>query len=196
MSNEYVVNGEISRRLAWAPFRIISILSGFFLIRGLFSLVWRFCLAFRRKAQVTFKEGSLILSEEWWIFGKIIRFATLEAPITDIGAVRFENRQRYLYLLVGFGALAIGTWIGIQWFVDGMRAGYPNLALVGALVVFVGVAIDVALYLFVPGGLGKKVLILSMGPWMIRLTGVDDQLAGRFLEDARRFWQEASVKGR
>lgn len=196
MDNVYEVNGEISRRLVWAPLRVISILSGFSLLRGLASLILRYCLVFRRKAVVTMEKRALVLSEEWWILGKRIRTTTFQAPLDDMRAVRFENRQHYLYLLVGFGALAVGTWLGIKWFVDGLRASYPNLALLGAGVVFAGVLIDVLLYLFVPTGPGKKIIILSMGPWTLRLGGVDVDAAHRFLEEARRNWQAGSVGDR
>lgn len=194
MDNENKLTGEISRRLLWAPFRALTILSGLVFLRGIFVLIVRFCLFFRRKAVLSAQKGFIILDEEWWFLGQKIRTSSTEFPLHDIAAVRYENRQRYLYLLVGFGSLAVGTWLGIHWFVDGLRAGYPNLALVGAGVILAGVAIDVVLYLFYPKGQGKKVVTLAMGPWAFRLSGVDPKAASQFLENIENHWRHGAVK--
>ena len=85
--------------------------------------------------------------------------------------------------------MAIGAWIGIQWFVDGLRAGYPYLALVGAGVVLAGIVIDLGLYFFVPGGEGRSRLTVAMGPWKMRLTGVDAAAAQRLLDAVRASWE-------
>ncbi len=186
------VQGELTRRLAWLPLRVLAIATGLFLIRGLFTLAVRYCLAFKRRATLTVQNSSLILEVEWSMLGKHFRHSTIQAPINDINAVQLENRQRYLYLLVGFGALAIGTWFGIQWFVDGLRAGYPYLALVGAIVVVAGILIDLGLYLLVPQGPGRSRLTIAMGPWKVRISGVEQRAADRFFDEVRTGWKAQS----
>ncbi|MCP4602018.1 MAG: hypothetical protein GY847_16130 [Proteobacteria bacterium] len=187
--------GELTRRLSWAPLRVLAIVTGLFFIRGLLSLAVRYCLAFRRRAKLAVRDSSLILEVEWSILGKRFRQVTTQTPIGDINAIQLENRQRYLYLLVGFGALAIGTWIGIQWFVDGLRAGYPYLALVGAGVVIGGILIDLVLYLFVPDGPTRCRLVLAMGPWKVRISGVEPRSADLLFNEVRKGW-EARVRPR
>ena len=180
--------GEMVRRLSWAPVRVLLIFTGLFLVRGLIELFVRYCLAFRRRAAVAVKGSRLVLDVEWSIAGRIFRRTTSETPIRDVRAVRLEIRQRYLYLLVGFGALAVGAWIGVQWLTEGLRAGYPYIALIGAAVVAAGALIDIALYLLVPAGAGKRRLLLAIGPWTVRLAGVDEVSAERLLDAVRSAW--------
>ena len=147
---------------------------------------------FRRRARVLTEGGTIVLEEEWSVFGKVFRRTKTVAPMRDVAAVRFEDRRRYIHLLVGFGFLAVGVWLGVQWLVDGLRAGYPFLATVGAAVVLAGVLLDAALYLWVPEGEGKSRLILSMGSWRVRVAGVERVAAERLLEEVRGGWRRDS----
>ncbi len=181
------VRGELARRLSYVPFRVLSILTGFFLLRGLVSLVLRYGFVLRRYVTITVEGSSLVLDTEWLILGKPFRQTRTIAPIPH--AVRLENRQRYIHLLIGFGALAVGTWLGIQWFVDGLRAGYPYLALVGAIVICLGIGVDLFLYMLVPAGKGRSRLVLAMGPWTMRVCGVEHGAAQRFLDRVGESWK-------
>ncbi len=165
--------GELSFRLAWSPVRVLAIVSGVYLLKGMLAVIGRYGLSIRRSATLELREQKLVLDADWTILGRSIRQVRTVSFARDVEAVRFENRQRYLHLLVGFGALAVGTWLGIQWFVDGLRAGYPYLALVGAGVVAAGVIIDLALYLLVPPGRGRTRLLVKQGPWLVRMSGVE-----------------------
>jgi hypothetical protein len=185
------IRGRLSRRLGFTPFRILAIVTGFTLLRGLVSLVGRFLLVWRRTAIATIDGGTLVLDVEWSALGKSFRKRRTVAPIRGVEAARLEERRRYLHLLVGFGCLAIGTWVGIQWFVDGLRAGFPQLALVGAGVVAAGIVLDWASYSFVPEGKGRHHVVLAMGPWRVRLAGVDRGAAERFLAALRDGWSSA-----
>lgn len=176
------VQGELSFRLSWGPLRALAILSGIYVVKGILAVIGRYALSIRRRATLELIQGKLVLDAEWTILGRPIRQVRTVSPAWDVDAVRFENRQRYLYLLVGFGALAVGTWLGIQWFVDGLRAGYPYLALVGAGVVAAGVVIDLVLYLLVPPGKGLTRLIVKQGPWFVRMSGVEREDVLRLVE--------------
>jgi hypothetical protein len=189
------ISGHIVRRLSWAPVRVLAVVSGLILIRGLLALVARFLLVFRRRATATVEGGTLTLEEEWSIFGRRVRRVRSSAPIGELAAARLENRRFYLHLLIGFGCLAIGVWVGIQWLVDGLRAGYPYLAAIGAGVLAAGVLIDLVLYLVVPEGPGRNRVVLAIGPWKTRLAGVDAQEAERFLEAVKAAW-DAAAKSR
>ncbi len=183
--NDNAVSGHLARRLYAAPWRILAIVSGFALVRGIIGLVGRFLLGYRRKATAKVMGKTLMIDEEWRIFGRNIRKASTVSQLKDIGAVRFENRKRYIYLLIGFGFMSIGAWFGIQYLLDSFRAGFAQLALVGAGIVTAGVLIDLALYLFVPEGKGTNRLIMAVGPWQVRLAGVDSDEAENFVEVVR-----------
>ena len=177
--------GELSRRLSSVPIRILAIATGFILVRGLLALAARYLLALKRYATVTAESACLVVESKWSILGKPFFEARTEAPIKAIRAVRLENRQRYLHLLVGFGALTAGTWIGLQFLVDGLGASYPYLALIGAGIVIAGVLIDLALYTFIPSGRKRAKLILAMGPWQLRIAGVDPEEAEELMRAVR-----------
>jgi hypothetical protein len=183
------LEGELSRRLTPTLFRVISIVTGFFFIRAVGSVVLRYCLTFRRRAKVSCEGKTLVLDVHWSIFGKSFRHTKTVTQISDIPVVQLENRQRYVHLLVGFGFLVVGALVGIQWFVDGLRAGYPYLALVGAGIVLGGTLINLSLYLLVPKGSGKSRLVLAMGPWTMRVCGVEHQAAERLLDVVRSAWK-------
>ncbi|MCP4198546.1 MAG: hypothetical protein GY762_15480 [Proteobacteria bacterium] len=187
---EAAIRGEMARRLSYAPFRVLSIVTGFFLLRGLVSLIARYCFVLRRHVTITVEGLSLVLETEWSILGRRFRQVRTMAPISQVRALRVENRQRYMHLLIGFGALAIGTWVGIQLFVDGLRAGYPYLALVGAGVVILGIAVDLFLYFFVPAGEGRSLLVLAMGPWTMRVCGVEYDAVRRFVDRVGDEWKK------
>jgi hypothetical protein len=178
-----ILQGYVSKRLSSPPVRVLSVLTGFSLVKGILYLVGRYLLAFRKKAQLSIKDNKIIiLSVEWSIMGKIFKTSEITAPVTDTTGVQLENRKRYIHIVVGFGFLAIGVWVGIQWLVDGLRAGYPLLALIGAAVVAAGIAIDLILYLLIPQGEGKSRMTLAIGPWFIRLTGIKSEKASRFID--------------
>jgi len=188
-SGKAEIAGEFTRRLSSLPVRALLIITGISLITGIFSLIGRYCLGLRRRVRLAAEGPSLVLDTEWSILGKRFRQARTIAPMRQISAIRIENRTRYLYLLVGLGALSVGVWVGIQWFLEGLRAGFPYLALVGAGVVAAGVLIDLGLYLLVPAGAGRSRLFLAIGPWTIRICGVEYSGAEQLIEAVRRGWK-------
>ncbi len=188
------IRGRLSRRLGFTPLRILAIVTGFTLLRGLVSLLGRFLLVWRREAVASIDGETLALEVEWSALGRSFRKVRTVTPLRGVAAARLEERRRYLHLLVGFGCLAIGTWVGIQWFVEGLHAGFPKLALVGAGVVAAGVVLDWISYSFVPEGRGRNHVILAMGPWRVRLSGVERDAAERFLAALRDGWGAASER--
>jgi len=188
-SETVILTGEVSRMPAWAPIRILLIVSGLILVRNVLALLARYCLGLRGRASASVRDATIAVTVEWSIFGRRFRRARTESPVRCLEAVRFENRQRYLHLLVGFGALTVGTLVGMQWFLDGLRAGYPYLVLVGAAIVAAGVVVDMAVYMLVPKGVGRSHLVLALGPWTIRLVGVDPTQAEAFWGAVHAGWK-------
>ena len=184
------VEGELSRMPTWSPFRIFATVTGLLLLRAVLVFVGRYLIALRGYGRLSFDGKVLQLSKEWTLLGRTIRRSVTVFPIRRVDAVKFENRQRYLYLLVGFGFLTVGTLVGAQWFLDGLRAGYPYLTLVGAGVVLIGILLDLALYLFFPFKKGNSYLLIASGPWLTRLRGVDAAAAKQFIAGIQREWEK------
>lgn len=181
------VTGELTRRLSAAPLRVLAVITGFALVRGVMTLVVRYCLRLRRPATATLRDGTLFVEAETRLFGRVVRRFELSAPLADLRAVMRENRQRHLHLVVGFGALVVGTLVGVQYLLEGLRAGFPYLSLVGAGILAAGVLIDVLVFALIPAGGGSR-LRLALGPWQLLLSGVDPDAASRFLAATRRSW--------
>lgn len=183
------LTGEVARMPSFGPVRVLLIATGLILIRNLLRLLARYCIGLRGRATAAVHTHILTLTVEWFLFGRRIRRSKTVTPISRLTAVRFENRQRYLYILVGAGALVTGILVGMQWFLDGLRAGYPYLVLVGAAVIAAGVIIDVVMFLFVPKGEGRSHLVLGLGPWIVRVVGVDTSRATDFITAVKEAWK-------
>ena len=186
--HEPTISGEIVKTPSSALLRVLATVTGLLLVKAVFLIIVRYLLAFRSRGSAAIRGNLITVTEEWFLFGRSIRRRVTTAPIRDIAAVRFENRQRYLYLVVGFGCLVAGTLMGAQWFLDGLRAGYPYLTLVGASTVLAGVAADLALYLFYPFKGGRSHLTIVQGPWLMRFRGVETGAAEKLIEQLHRAW--------
>ncbi len=186
------VTGEITYRIAWGPIRALEIVTGLVLVRGLLGLIARFLLGFRRLATVRIRQGAVELKSETRLFGREIRRAQALTPIKDVRAVQLESRSRFLYMLFGFGFLAVGVFAGMHWFVDGLRAGYPYLMLLGAGILLAGIVVDLVVFLFVPKAAGKSRLVLLVGPWVVRVAGVDEKDATQLVDAVAAGIEEGS----
>ncbi|NLN61266.1 MAG: hypothetical protein GX146_00085 [Myxococcales bacterium] len=182
------LQGELMRRPSPTWLQVLFVFTGIIILRALLRLFARYALGWRRTATLGLNDGVLTLNEESSLFGKRIRAATTAAPIARAQSLRLENRKRYLYLLVGFGGLTIGIWVGIQFIVDGLNAGYPYLSLIGAGIVAAGVLLDALLYMLVPAGEHRTRLYVQLGRWQHVMTGLDAQAAAQFVQTAATAW--------
>ena len=66
---------------------------------------------------------------------------------------------------------------------------FTKSLLTGAAAVAVGIAVDLMLYLFVPAGGGRSRLVLPLGPWTMRICGVEYAAAKRFLARLGDTWK-------
>lgn len=182
------LKGEVSRVPAHPFIRGLLTVSGLLLIRAFAAVFIRYCLGFKGIAVVTVRDRIFHMETEWYFFGKKVRQTATNAPISRLAAVRFENRQQFMYSVVGFGALMVGALFGMQWFLDGLHAGYPYLVVAGALLIAAGAAADVFLYLYVPEGSGRSHLVFALGPWLVRLKGVNAEAAEKAVRAVCASW--------
>ncbi|MCU0660875.1 MAG: hypothetical protein MUC50_00945 [Myxococcota bacterium] len=188
--SEAAVEGELSRRLLAWPLRMAAIVTGFALLRAIWSLLARFGLGLRRRAFARVSGGVMTVDERWTILGKQVRAHRTTAPLSGLGDVRLENRTGYASLVAGCGFLVAGLWCGVHWILEGLGAGSPVLFLIGAGAVVAGALADVALYLFVPGGVGRSRMRLGLGRYELRLCGVDKERASEFIDCVARQWAQ------
>ncbi len=192
LSSSVVIHGELSQTPSQALIRILLTVTGLLLLRAVLILIIRYCMGIKGYAEIVISNTDICMSTKWTFWGKEIRTSKTISPIQSVNAVKLENRTRMLYLSVGFGALTVGTFIGMQWFLDGLHAGYPYLMAAGAIIIAAGVIVDAFLYLFVPGGIQKSNLIIVLGPWSVIVKGVPAEDAQNALFFIHNVFQKRS----
>lgn len=134
----------------------------------------RVALAYRRPAEVSFSEAGVRVKARTELLGRTLR--EREHVIVRAGLARVVREVRFprAAFYAGLLALAIGSWIGVRAFVDGVRAASPSLLLVGLVVVVLGVAADFVLGSILPGTRGRtRVLFVPKTGAALCIADVD-----------------------
>lgn len=128
--------------------------------------VGRWVLRYRRPAEMRFSPRGVTVVSKTEILGRTLREHETHIPMEALLFARREIRYPRLGLYAGLFALAVGSYLGISLFIDGARAGSPELLGMGALVVAIGVALDFALVNAAPSARGRcrLVVIPRKGP--------------------------------
>lgn len=118
-------------------------------------LVARFALAYRTPTEVVLSEAGVRVRTRIEMLGRTLR--EREHVIVRSGLVRVVREVRYprAGFYAGLLALALGSYVGVRAFVDGVRAASPSLLLTGLVVVVLGVAADFVLGSVLPGARGR-----------------------------------------
>jgi hypothetical protein len=118
-------------------------------------VIARVALAYRRPAEVTLSDAGVRVKTRTMMLGRTLR--EHEHAIVRTGLVRVVREVRYprVAFYAGLLALAIGSYLGVRTFVDGVRAASPSLLLVGLVAVAVGVAADFFFDSLAPGSRGR-----------------------------------------
>ena len=141
-------------------------------------LLARVALAYRRPAVVSLTDGGVRLESRTEMLGRTLR--EREQVIVRSGLVRVVREVRYprIAFYAGLLALAIGSYLGVRAFVDGVRSASPSLLLVGLLIVILGIAADFVLGSLVPGSRGRcRVAFVPRTGGVVCVGDVDAQRA-------------------
>ncbi len=118
-------------------------------------LVARVALAYRRPTEVSLTDSSIRVKSRTVLLGRTLReqeHVILRSGLTRVvREVRFPRAAFYAGLL----ALALGSYVGVRTFADGVRAASPSLLVVGLVIVTLGVAADFVLGTLLPGARGR-----------------------------------------
>jgi hypothetical protein len=119
----------------------------------------KYALAFRRPAEVSLTDAGIRVKTRTEMLGRVLR--EKEHVIVRSGLTRVVREVRYprVAFYAGLLALAVGSWIGVRAFVDGVRSASPSLLVVGLFIVATGIAADFVLGTLLPGS-QKKVRVL------------------------------------
>ncbi len=124
--------------------------TGILAIMHLGRLLAQVALRYRRPAELRVTPKGLVIHTTTELLGRTLKERDIHIPIEALLRATREIRYPRLALYVGLGALALGSYLGISIFVDGARAGSPELLGIGLLLVVVGVGLDYVLSNIVP----------------------------------------------
>jgi hypothetical protein len=153
--HEVKLEGEAMAAPRGPVLTTILALSGILFAMHALRIVAQIALAYRTPAEVSLSEDGVRMRTRTELLGRTIR--EREHVIVRSGLVRVVREVRYprAAFYAGLLALAIGSYVGVRAFVDGVRAASPSLLLTGLVVVALGIAADFVLGSVLPGGRGR-----------------------------------------
>lgn len=124
-------------------------MTGVLLVMHAARLFGKVALAYRRPAQVTSLEegegGGVRVHWRVELLGRTLRDRDVVVPRAALVRATREVRYPRIALYAGLLSLAVGSYVGVSAFVDGVRAASPSLLASGIAIVAAGLALDFVL---------------------------------------------------
>ncbi len=154
-AREIVLEGEAIAAPRGPVVTTLLALTGILLVMHAVRLLARVALAYRRPAEVFLSDAGVRMKSRTELLGRILR--EREHVIVRSGLVRVVREVRYprAAFYAGLLALALGSYVGVRAFSDGVRAASPSLLLTGLVIVILGIAVDFVLGSVIPGNRGR-----------------------------------------
>ena len=154
-TGELLLEGEMVAAPRGFVVTTILAMTGILFVVHAARIAARLALAYRRPTEVSLSEEGVRVSTRTEMLGRVLR--EREHVIVRQGLVRVVREVRYprLAFYAGLLALAIGSYIGVRAFTDGVRAASPSLLLTGLVIVALGIGADFVLGTVLPGTRGK-----------------------------------------
>jgi hypothetical protein len=154
-SREVRLEGELVPAPRGPVMTTLLALTGILFVVHAVRLAARLALAYRRPAEVSLGPSGVRVKTRTEMLGRVLR--EREHVIVRAGLVRVVREVRYprAAFYAGLLALAVGSYVGVRAFVDGVRAASFSLLLVGLVIVALGVAADFVLGTVLPGTRGR-----------------------------------------
>jgi hypothetical protein len=122
-------------------------------------------------------EGGVRVKTHTELLGRTLRDRDVVVPRAALVRATRDVRYPSLAMYAGLLALAVGSYLGVATFVDGVRAASPSLLATGLAVVALGLGLDFVLSSVAPGLRGRcRVLFVSRDGTRLCVGDVD---AGR-----------------
>lgn len=155
----------------------------------LLRLLGRAALGLRKPARLHVGIQGLHIETRTQLLGRTLRERRTFVPFEELASIEREVRFARAGLYAGLTALALGTYVGVGFVVDGLRAPQGSWALVGwgLLLVALGVVVDFALTALNDGVRGRcRVVILPRKGRRLALQQVDPERADAVLRRVAR----------
>lgn len=153
-------------------------LTGILFVMHAVRLLARYALAYKSYAEVALSDNGVRMNIRTEMLGRTLR--EREHVIVRSGLVRIEREVRYprVSFYAGLLALALGSYVGIRAFADGVRSASPSLLLTGVVVIALGIAADFVLGSLVPGAKGNvRIAIVPRTGKVLCIADVDARRA-------------------
>ncbi len=161
--------------------------TGILVIMHLGRLLGQIALRYRRPAELQISSKGVLIHTRTELLGRTLKERDIHIPIEALLRATREVRYPRLALYVGLGALAMGSYFGISLFVDGARAGSPELLGIGLLLVVIGIALDYVLSNIVPSGKRScRVVLVPRKGSAVAMGGLDPLRADEALSRLKR----------
>lgn len=149
-------------------------LTGVLIVLRAGRLVGRWALRYRRPAEMRFSSRGVTVVSKTELLGRTLREQETHIPTEALLYARREVRYPRLAMYAGLFALAVGSYFGVSLFIDGARAGSPELLGMGALLVALGIALDFVLVNAASGARGRcRVVLVPRKGAAVALGSVD-----------------------
>jgi hypothetical protein len=153
-----------------------------FAVQGV-RLLGRLAVAYKRPAELTLsEEGGVRVRWRVEVLGRTLREREVLVPRTALMRATREVRYPRIALYAGLLSLAVGSYVGVAAFTDGLRAASPSLLATGLVIVALGLALDFALSSIAPGARGQcRLLVVPRDGAKLCVGRVDPRRADAIL---------------
>ena len=146
-------------------------------------LLGRLAVAYKRPAELTLsEEGGVRVRWRVELLGRTLREREVLVPRAALLRATREVRYPRIALYAGLLSLAVGSYVGVSAFTDGVRAASPSLLATGLVVIALGLALDFALSSIAPGAQGQcRLLVVPRDGAKLCVGRVDPRRADAIL---------------
>lgn len=160
-TGDHATPEEVRLEGEWLPAPRGPVMTAILAFTGILFAVWavrivaKLALAYRRPTEISLSEAGVRVKTRIEMLGRVLK--EREHVILRAGLVRVVREVRFprAAFYAGLFTLALGSWIGVRAFVDGVRSASPSLLLVGLIIIAVGIGLDFVLGTVLPGMRGK-----------------------------------------
>lgn len=172
------MKGELARTPRGPLATFLLAACGWLLAANVGRVLGRLALKYSRPAEVILTPRGVMVRGRTELMGKVLREHETMIPLEALARATREVRFPRMGTYAGLTALALGSYLGVSWFIDGVRAGSFSLIAVGMLVILGGIGLDFALASLIPGKKGKcRVLFVPKRGRAVCVAEVDTKAA-------------------
>jgi hypothetical protein len=163
-------------------------LTGILFVAHAARLVARVALAYKAPAEVAVAEdGGVRVKWRIELLGRTLRDKDVLVPRPALVRATRDVRFSGLALYAGLLALAVGSYVGVAAFVDGVRSASPTLLAAGLAIVALGLGLDFVFACVVPGARGRcRVFFVPRRGEKLCVGGIDLRRADALLAQLSR----------